>query len=181
MSAPRPPLYLVGLRGAGKSTAGARLATRRGVPWVDTDAEIVRRAGATVAQIFAARGEAEFRRRERALMLELLDGGAEQVVATGGGCVLDPEVHGRLCAAPAVVWLDAELSLLGKRVRGAPGVRPSLTGGDPVLELGELRAAREALYRRCARRRIDTSGLNPDEVADVLEQLWADLPPHDLR
>ena len=168
-------LFLVGPRGAGKSSVGARAAVILGVPFVDSDGSVEERAGLSVAEIFARRGEPAFRALEREVMLELLALDPPAVVATGGGCVLDADVRARLVNHPAVLWLTAPLAELQRRVRRAP--RPSLTGADPADELGEIVRTREPLYRACAGRSccLDTGALTPDQAAADVARRFRDL------
>jgi shikimate kinase len=171
-------LFLIGMRGAGKTSAGARAAARLGVPHVDSDALVEARAGCTIAELFRDRGEPAFRALEREVLLaELPQPG--RIVSTGGGCVLDPEVRAALRRSGRVVWLQAPALVLSERVRGS--ARPSLTGHAPEAELAAVLAAREVLYRECADETVETAARDVDEVADVIEQLWTLLPHHDLR
>lgn len=172
-------LFLIGMRAVGKSAVGALAARRLGVRHVDSDAVIEERAGLTVADLFRELGEGRFRSIERELLLEVLPRPG-QLVSTGGGCVLDPEVRAALREHGCVVWLRAPVAVLRRRIGSGRG-RPSLTGGDPREELEELLAAREALYRECAQTTVETGKRSIDEVARVIEQLWSFLPDHDLR
>lgn len=157
-------LYLIGPRGAGKSSAGLQAAGMLGLPFVDTDRQVEQRAGWPVARIFAEDGEASFRLLERAVLLELLaDPDEPGVVATGGGCVLDAEVRARLRDHPAVVWLTAPVAELRQRIRGSD--RPPLTGGDALAELDELVRQREPLYHDCCSIRLETGDLSLQQVA----------------
>jgi XRE family aerobic/anaerobic benzoate catabolism transcriptional regulator len=101
------PIALLGLRGAGKSAVGRRLAKELGVGFVELDAEVERDAGLSVGEIFELHGEASFRRREREALRRILAQGDRVVLATGGGLVTEPEsfelVH-RHCRS---VWLRA--------------------------------------------------------------------------
>jgi shikimate kinase len=172
-------LYLVGLRGSGKTTAGRILAGRLELAFVDADTEVERRAGRTVAEIFARDGERRFRELEREAMQDLLarDG---LVVATGGGCVLDAEVRAALARAGTAMWLDAAPGVRAARI--AKSGRPPLTvHGGGTVEEEEVARTREPLYRDCAARRIVTDRRTPEEVADDVEQFWRSLPGHDVR
>jgi shikimate kinase len=171
-------LFLIGARGAGKTTAGRRAAARVGAVFVDSDEEIEREARASVAEILEREGEEAFRALERRVLLALLPRPA-QIVATGGGSVLDVEVRGEMRRCGQVLWLRAPTALLQRRICGS--IRPALTGSDAVDELPLLVARREPLYRECADLEIETGDRSPDEVADVIEQLWETLPHHDLR
>ena len=171
-------LFLIGMRGAGKSTAGARAAARLGVPFVDADALVEARAGCCIGEIFREQGEAAFRALEREVLLEELPRPG-QVVATGGGCVQDGELRTALRRFGRVVWLRASAPTLAARILGSD--RPSLTGADPSAELCEVLSRREALYRTCADEIVESEGRTLEEVASVIEQLWALLPHHQLR
>src|SRR5580704_17928471 len=83
-------IVLVGMMGVGKSSIGRRLAARLGVPFVDADTEIEKAAGMSIAVIFARHGEADFRSGEARVIARLLDGGP-QVLATGGGAVMNAD------------------------------------------------------------------------------------------
>ena len=170
----RPALFLVGPRGAGKSTAGRALASRVSASFVDADDEVEHRSGQTVSALFAAAGEAVFRRWEREVMLDLLQR-ESVIVATGGGCVLDGEVRSAL-ARRLTVWLTAPLAVLQQRVALRP--RPRLGGMPPDQELAWLVSQREPLYRECSVTVVDTSGRGVDEVVDELQHVWQVLPGH---
>ena len=162
-------LFLIGPRGAGKSAAGARAAKLLGVPFLDVDALIESEAGRAIAKIFAQDGEPAFRVLERRQMMALLDGSDQpRVVATGGGCVLDPDVRVRLGRHRAVVWLSAPVEVLQQRIRGSS--RPSLTGDDPAAEVPLVVSRREPLYQAAAAGGIclDTGQRPVDEVAQIL-------------
>ena len=94
---PAPNLVLVGPMGAGKSSIGKRLAERLGLAFVDADRDVELRTGVAVGTIFECEGESGFRLRERAALAELL-AGRDQVVATGGGAVLDADNRSRMRA-----------------------------------------------------------------------------------
>ncbi|MBI4956047.1 MAG: shikimate kinase [Myxococcales bacterium] len=168
-------LWLVGARGAGKTSAGARAAALLGVELCDTDAAIERACGRPVRAIFATEGEAAFRVLERELVLAaLLRPG--RIVATGGGAVLDPEVRARLARHPGTVWLSAPPAVLAARIRGSD--RPSLTGAPIEEELLHVAALRAPLYAEASRagRVVDTAALGTEEVAAALAELWRSLP-----
>lgn len=152
---------LIGMRGSGKSTVGRIAAERLGIPFMDADDELVRRAGMEIPRIFEARGEEGFRAMELDLLEELL-ARKGTVVATGGGAVLHPEVRSIL-ARRFTAWLNASMDELARRIAGSG--RPSLTGRPPEQELPDLWARRRSLYRECAHQIVDTGALPPDEAA----------------
>ena len=137
-------LVLVGLMGVGKTTVGRRVARALNLPFMDADAEIEAAAGRTIADIFAERGEAEFRAGERRVIARLLD--SEPVVlATGGGAFLNPETRALIRARALSVWLKADIEVLVKRV-SRRDTRPLLHGKDPREVLERLAAERYPIY-----------------------------------
>ena len=135
---------LVGMMGAGKSSIGRRLALRLGIPFVDADAEIEKAAGMTISDIFAVRGEAEFRAGEARVILRLLESGP-QVLATGGGAFTNPDTRIAIGAKGISIWLKAEFDVLMKRIRRRHD-RPLLKTDDPGATLRKLMEEREPVY-----------------------------------
>jgi shikimate kinase len=162
-------VYLVGMPGSGKSTVGAELAGRLGVPFLDLDAEIEREQGRSVTEIFDAEGEAGFRALEaRALVEASIHDPA--VIACGGGVVLEPANRITLRNTGTCVFLDVPLAVLEGRVQ-PDADRPLIRSqGD----LARLLETREPLYREFAAHVVDGSG-DPGEVADaIVEELrWS--------
>jgi shikimate kinase len=159
-------VYLVGMPGSGKSTVGAELAGRLGVPFVDLDVEIERREGRSITEIFEAEGEAGFRALEAK---ELLGASTHDpaVIACGGGVVLEPANRITLRNTGTCVFLDVPLDVLASRVR-PDADRPLIReAGD----LERILADREPLYREFAAHVVDGAG-DPGEVADaIVEEL----------
>jgi len=159
-------LLLVGMMGAGKSTVGRAVASRLGWPHRDTDAEIVRRAGATVPELFAARGEPAFRRLESEVLAAVLTEPGPCVVSVGGGAVLDPGNRAALGRAGTVVWLRARPATLAGRVGSGRG-RPLLGGPDGAAgALARIEAERRAVYAEVATAVVDVDELDTAAVAD---------------
>jgi shikimate kinase len=157
---------LIGYRGSGKSSVARPLASELGCEWIDADAEIERRAGRSIREIFAEEGEPRFRELERQVMADLL-GRKRLVIAAGGGAVLDPETRGRMRTAGPVVWLRASVETLAARVAADQTTaerRPNLTAAGGRTEIEELLARREPLYREAATLTIETDGLSIDEI-----------------
>lgn len=162
-------VYLVGMPGSGKSTVGAELAGRLGVPFVDLDVEIERSAGKGVSEIFDEVGEPGFRALE-AHALQKASSQDPAVVSCGGGVVLEPANRITLRNTGICVFLDVPLELLRERVRPAED-RPLIrSAGD----LERLLEEREPLYREFAGHVVDASG-TPGEVAEaIVEELrWS--------
>jgi shikimate kinase len=138
-------IVLVGMMGVGKSSIGRRLAARLGVPFVDADAEIEKAAGMSITDIFARHGEADFRSGEARVIARLLDGGP-QVLATGGGAVMNADTRAAIKAKGVSIWLSAELDVLMRRINKRKNDRPMLQTADPAATLRELLVAREPAY-----------------------------------
>ena len=135
---------LVGMMGAGKSSIGRRLALRLGIPFVDADVEIEKAAGMTINDIFAVRGEAEFRAGEARVILRLLESGP-QVLATGGGAFTNPDTRTAIGAKGISIWLKAEFDVLMKRIKRRHD-RPLLQTADPGATLRKLIEERDPVY-----------------------------------
>ena len=114
----RPVVFLVGYRGAGKTAVGRALAARLGWAFHDADAELESQVGATVADLFAAEGEAGFRDREAAVLADLVTR-PRVVIATGGGVVLR-SANRDVLRTGFVVWLTASAETLWGRIRSDP-------------------------------------------------------------
>jgi shikimate kinase len=109
-------IVLIGMMGAGKSSIGRRLATRLGIPFVDADTEIESAAGMTIPEIFDRHGEPYFRAGEARVIARLLDNGP-QVLATGGGSVMDPQTRALIGEKGISIWLRADIDVLLKRTK----------------------------------------------------------------
>ncbi|MDA1081464.1 MAG: shikimate kinase [Gemmatimonadetes bacterium] len=141
----KPSILLVGLPGSGKSTVGRAVAEGLGREFLDFDAEIERREGATVAEIFAASGEPRFRALERKLTEELVEV-RNFVLAPGGGWVSNPGCLELLRPVATVIYLQVEPSRALTRMAAGAASRPLLRRPDPLSELKTLLAARESMY-----------------------------------
>jgi shikimate kinase len=137
-------LVLVGMMGAGKSSVGRRLAAALDLPFCDADEEIERAAGRSISEIFAQRGETEFREGERRVIARLLDR-EPHVLATGGGAFMNPDTRALVARKAVSIWLKADPEVLARRV-GRKDTRPLLRGQDPKQVLTELLAEREPSY-----------------------------------
>jgi shikimate kinase len=138
-------IVLVGLMGVGKTTIGRRLAARLRLGFVDTDREIERAAGMTIAEIFERFGEAHFRDGERRVIQRLL-AGRRTVMATGGGAFMNETTRALILQRATAVWLDADLDVLAERVSRRHGTRPLLADGNPREVLERLAAVRNPVY-----------------------------------
>jgi shikimate kinase len=141
-----PPrtVALVGLMGAGKTTVGRRLAQALALPFIDADEAIATAAGRSIEDIFADRGECEFRRGERQVIARLL-AGPPHVLATGGGAFINPETRALMKARAITIWLRAPLEVLMRRVSKRDH-RPLLKEDDPQAVMQRLMDERYPIY-----------------------------------
>lgn len=140
----RRAVVLVGMPGSGKSSIGRRLAQWLGLPFADADAEIEQAAGMSVTDIFASRGEAEFRAGEARVIARLINE-RPRVIATGGGAFMNPETRALIGARAVSIWLKAEIPVLLRRVKRKSD-RPLLHAADPEAALRRLLSERESAY-----------------------------------
>lgn len=139
-----PGIYLVGFMGSGKSTVGRLLAHRMGWNFFDTDDEIEAAEKVTISEIFAKRGEAEFRRMESEILRQhtrWIERGRPAVLALGGGAFVQPENRGLLESHGITVWLDCPFEVVARRVAAASH-RP--LARDPEAFAALYQARREA-------------------------------------
>jgi len=159
-------IFLVGPMGAGKSTIGRYLAERLNRDFCDSDHEIERRTGASVALIFAVEGEAGFRRWEAAV-LEELTARPNLVLATGGGAILTTANRALLKARGKTVYLRADCATLWERVRKDRN-RPLLQTDNPRARIETLYHEREPLYCEAADLIVDTQRRSPQSAARLI-------------
>ena len=138
-------IVLVGMMGSGKSSVGRRLATRLGLPFVDADTEIETAAGMTIPEIFAQRGETDFRNGERRVISRILTTRSPLVLATGGGAFMNAETRARIADLGISIWLKAEPEVLMRRVRKRSN-RPLLQTANPEETLRAMLCEREPVY-----------------------------------
>ncbi|HEY6235373.1 MAG TPA: helix-turn-helix transcriptional regulator [Candidatus Elarobacter sp.] len=163
-------IALIGLRGAGKTTLGAALAERLGVPFIELDREIERESGVSLATIFDFYGQAGFRRMERRCLERIIETQPRLVVATGGSIVSEPATFERLLAACFTIWLRAAPAEHMERVIAQGDMRPMAGNRESMADLQRILANREPLYRR-ADATVDTSGKAPRETVELLRDL----------
>jgi shikimate kinase len=161
-------LVIVGLPGAGKTTVGRIVARDLGTQLHDIDATIERRFGIPISEIFAKRGEAEFREHERAETLRAL-AGDPAVIVPGGGWAAQPGNMDEVGVGAVTVYLKTSPATARQRLAGER-VRPLLSGPRSTARtLEELYVERRAYYERC-KVTVSTEGKKPSEVAnEVLE------------
>lgn len=162
-----PRVVLVGPPGSGKSTVGAALAARLGLPLHDTDAAIEAAAGRSISDIFIEDGEPTFRELERAEVARAVEQ-EDGVLALGGGAPVDPLTE-QVLAGQVIVFLDVGIADASKRV-GFDQSRP-LLAVNPRASWVRLMNERRPVYERVATHRVDTAGRIPDAVAEEIATL----------
>jgi shikimate kinase len=158
------PVVFVGLMGAGKSRIGRDLATKIGFSFVDTDDEIVKAAGCSISDIFELYGEEAFRDLEERVISRLLTSKV-QIIATGGGAFMNPQIRKIISEYGVSVWLKAGLNVLIERTSRRKG-RPLLEHGDPATILKALINERDPLYGE-ADIVVDTQDIPIDETVNA--------------
>ncbi|MGA7331407.1 MAG: shikimate kinase [Pseudolabrys sp.] len=157
-------IVLVGMMGAGKSSIGRRLAARLGIPFIDADAEIESAAGMTIPEIFDKHGEPYFRAGEARVIARLLDNGP-QVLATGGGSLMDAQTRTLIGEKGVSIWLKADIEVLLKRTKRR--------NDRPLAEkIKDLLPIREPLYAQA-----DIVVQSRDEPHDnIVDEIMSQLP-----
>jgi len=155
---------LVGMMGAGKSSIGRRLAGRLGIPFIDADTEIESAAGMTIPEIFEKHGEPYFRAGEARVIARLLDNGP-QVLATGGGSLMDPQTRALIGQKGISIWLKADVDVLLKRTKRR--------NDRPLVEkIKDLLPVREPIYAQA-----DIIIQSRDEPHDtIIDEIMGELP-----
>jgi shikimate kinase len=172
----KPRIFLVGLRGSGKTSVARKVADQLNWGCLDTDQWVQEQSGMTIRQIFETAGESSFRDWETPAV-DACTRMDRCVVSMGGGVVLRPIHRQWLVERGHSVWLQAAPEVLAGRIQAdqrSAAQRPSLTGLSLQDEISELMASREAFYREVSVLAIKTDGRTPDEVAEEIVLWWRD-------
>jgi XRE family transcriptional regulator, aerobic/anaerobic benzoate catabolism transcriptional regulator len=154
-------IALIGLRGAGKSTLGARLAADLNAPFIELDREIEKDAGMDLAEIFSLYGQAGYRRFEKRTLDRVLASSGRAVISVGGGVVSERETFDRLLASCYTVWVKAQPEEHMARVVAQGDLRAMAENDEAMEDLRDILAAREPLYA-LADLQLETSGESVD-------------------
>ena len=158
---------LIGFMGAGKTAVGRLLAEKLNKKLVELDSLIEHKAGKSIADIFQEDGEIAFRQLEIEVTKEVA-GNKNQVIACGGGIVLNKINIDRLKDEAVVVYLTASPEIIQERVSIDEGIRPLLKKSNKALTIRELLEFRQPFYERAADIKIDTSELDIEAVAQQI-------------
>jgi XRE family aerobic/anaerobic benzoate catabolism transcriptional regulator len=161
---------LIGLRGAGKTTLGRRLAKHRGVPFFELDREVEREYGATVGEILQLHGQPGYRRFERESLQAVLSKHPAAVIETGGGLAADPETLPLLLERSLAIWVRTSPEEHMQRVIDQGDLRPMARSREAMRELKDILKAREPFYRQ-AHLHLMTSGRTADQSFQELLEL----------
>lgn len=163
---------LIGPMGAGKSTIGRFLSKALNLPFIDSDAEIEKRSGASIAWIFDVEGEDGFRLREQNIIQEICGYSHGFILATGGGAILSEDNRALLSQYTQVIYLYASVDQQLRRT-AKDRKRPLLQVADPKKILQQLMEIRDPLYRSIAHHIINTNEYHPrfliQQILDMLE------------
>ncbi len=153
----RNRIALIGLRGAGKSTLGRRLAQELGVPFLEMDREIEEESGLPLSELFSLYGQAGYRRFEGRCLSRIVEEYPRAVLSVGGGVVSEAGTYDFLLANCMTVWLRASPSEHMQRVIAQGDMRPMAESHEAMEDLKRILAGREPQYRK-ADEIVDTSG-----------------------
>ena len=165
-------IALLGLRGAGKSTLGRKLAESLGVPLIELDREVEKEAGAKLGEVFSMYGQDAFRRFERRALERVLAEHPRAVIAAGGSLVTDPETYALLLERCVCIWLKANPDEHMSRVIAQGDMRPFKGRSAALDEIKKLLEDRKRLYGR-ADAVVDTSGRTVKQSFEQLKRALA--------
>jgi XRE family aerobic/anaerobic benzoate catabolism transcriptional regulator len=165
-------IALIGLRGAGKSTLGGRLAKELEVPFIELDREVEREAGTSLSEIFLLYGQAGYRRYERRCLENVIKKNERAVIATGGSIVSEPGTYDLLLSTCRTVWLKAQPEEHMARVVAQGDTRPMTGNREAMQDLHRILRGRNALYGR-ADVTIDTAHKSIEQSLQQLRKAVA--------
>jgi XRE family aerobic/anaerobic benzoate catabolism transcriptional regulator len=171
----RQRIALIGLRGAGKSTLGAKLSATLGIPFVELDREIERVAGMSLAALFDLYGQSAYRRYERRALESVIESYDRAVIAAGGSLVSEPATFDLLLSACFTVWLTARPEEHMSRVMAQGDFRPMADNTEAMEDLRRILDGRTALYGK-ADVTVETAGKSVDQSLDLLKAAVAADP-----
>jgi shikimate kinase len=173
-------IVLIGYRCSGKTAVGQILAKKLGKDFVDTDTFIEDYSGCSIETLISRSGWPHFREIEKRV-IKAVTTKIDQVIATGGGAVMDADNVTRLKKKSWLIWLDGTPEVLAQRMakdHARGNVRPSLTGADAIKEIAAVLADRRPSYERAGDLKIDTDRFSVHEIAELI---IGNLPEKDME
>jgi len=166
-------VYIIGYMGVGKTTLGKKLAKALGLPFTDLDAEIARIENASIATIFAEKGETYFREKERDLLSAFAEKSGSGLLSTGGGAPVHFDNMDIMLNSGTVVWFTLVPGAIAARVIGSKEKRPILKGlsGEDLLRRITTHLAERSPYYSRAHLRFDTSDSNPQKITTLADAI----------
>ena len=165
-------IFLIGYRCTGKTTVGRCLAKRLERSFFDTDLELVKEQGMKISEIVSKKGWTDFRDIEKRVVQCVCERD-NQVVATGGGTVLDEENVKRMKDRGVLVWLRADIKTIEERIiedNATQDFRPALTSKGSIEEIQETLLARNPFYERAMDFFVDTDSMDIEAICDTILQ-----------
>lgn len=173
-------VFLIGLRGTGKSTLGREFASRIQSPFYDMDELIEEKAGTSIRSIFESEGESGFRQREHEALVQLCEMSPPLVIATGGGVILREDNRELLYHQGWTVWLNASPEICWNRMNkdiNSIQRRPALLkeASDGLAEMKEIFAQRESLYQKCADFELNAEPADTESILATLQCAYEEM------
>ncbi|WP_413492444.1 shikimate kinase AroL [Morganella psychrotolerans] len=167
----KPIIYLIGARGAGKTTLGKPLSHALLYDFIDTDARVTQLCRMSIAELVERSGWDCFRELESDVLRQVSQ--PQHLVSTGGGIVMAPENRAFMQSTGWVVYLRATAEVLAERLSHTPQAhqRPSLTGKCIVGEMAEVLQKREPLYLECADIVVDATRPIPELIGHICSRI----------
>lgn len=165
-------IFLIGYRCSGKTAVARLLAHQLARAFVDTDDQVVGKAGMSIKDIVNSEGWDSFRQKERQV-IQCVCRRDRQVVATGGGAVLDRKNVADMKKAGQLVWLKANADTIKKRMLAderTEGLRPSLSGGNLLEEIEDMLRTRNPHYEAAMDFSIETDQRGVDEICEAIKK-----------
>jgi len=163
-------LFLIGYRCTGKSSVGRSLSEKLGRQFIDTDSLLVIEQQISINEIVGAHGWEGFRQMEHTVLKKVCTAD-EQVVATGGGIVLNEDNVMLMQKSGRIIWLKATPETIKTRMlqdKDTQAFRPALTLDDSISEIEETLSAREHLYKSATDQFVDTDDLTNRAITDII-------------
>ena len=168
-------LFLIGYRATGKSSVGQIIAERLKLNWIDSDDQVQKKTGKSIARIFEESGEVVFRELESEAIESICQLDSSSVVSLGGGAILREANRDLLKMYGKSIWLKAPAETIWRRISEDTKTaqeRPNLTAKGGIEEIQDLLGSRQKLYQTTADFEIETAGKTTSEIAEAAIAYW---------